>query len=286
MGAALETYPRTCLGGCWPEPVLHGDAWAQINGWYETEEYVRGLRLLLAVFGTVLAISTHAFAQGITRQQADEILKELRTIRQALERQLPPAPTDPRVSERTVRLPVDHRRILGRPDAPLTLVEFEDLQCSFCARFTNTVFDHIKKAYVDTGVLRVVAWDFPLSIHPQSLAAARASRCAADQAKFWELRQVLVRNADRLSATFIRNAASDLIPDMKAFDDCVTSQRHDTDIKRDTDEARSAGVQGTPTFLLGRTLEGIVEGVLINGAKPFEIFDNRIKALLAEAPLR
>jgi protein-disulfide isomerase len=214
------------------------------------------------------------------------MLKELRAIRQALERQAPSGAMQLPVPDRTARLQVERGHIFGRPDAPLTMVEFADLQCTYCGRFTTTVFEQIRKTYIDTGVLRVVAWDFPLSIHPEALGAARATRCAGDQGKFWELRQVLLRNADHLSSTFIRKAAGELMLDMRTFDDCVASARHDADIKRDVDEARRAGVQGTPTFLLGRTVGNTVEGVLIAGAKPFEIFDARIRELAAEPSVK
>ena len=152
-------------------------------------------------------------AQGISQQQADEILKELRAIRQLLQRmvqQPPPAAAQPAAppADEKVTLANVGGFMLGRPDAPLTLVEFTDLQCPFCSRFSSTTFDQIKKTYIDTGKVRFISKDFPLDMHPEAMRAARACRCAADQKKFWEMRSVLLRNASKLSPDFIVSSAA------------------------------------------------------------------------------
>jgi protein-disulfide isomerase len=239
---------------------------------------------LTIVAGLLMAMPSPAQAQGITQQQGDEMLKELRAIRQALERVTQPQqapgtpPPDRRGKLASVRGPV-----MGAPDAPLTLVEFTDLQCPYCNRFTTTSFEQIKKTYIDTGKLRFVSRDFPLDFHPQAMPAARAVRCAGDQGKFWELRVALVRNASKLSPTFITSAATDLKLDMTAFASCTASTRHDAEISADMEAARSLGIEGTPSFLLGRTTGDTLDGVLIIGALPFDAFDAKIKELLAPA---
>jgi len=222
--------------------------------------------------------------QGITRQQGDEMIKELRAMRQALERLTQPEPTpkapppDRRGTLGQVRGPV-----MGKPDAPLTLVEFTDLQCPYCNRFTTTTFEQIRKTYIDTGLVRFVSRDFPLDFHPQAMPAARAVRCAADQGKFWELRMALLRNASRLSSAVITSAAADLKLDMTAFATCIAGTRHDAEINADLEAGRGLGIEGTPTFLLGRTTGDTLDGVLIIGSLPFDAFDAKIKELLAPA---
>ena len=84
---------------------------------------------------------------------------------------------------------------MGKPDAPLTLVEFTDLQCPYCNRFTTTTFEQIKAAYIDTGMVRYVSRDFPLDFHPQALPAARAVAVRRRAG------QVLTRCASRCCAT-------------------------------------------------------------------------------------
>jgi len=216
--------------------------------------------------------------QGVTQQQAEEMLKELRAIRQALERVSPP-PGQP-APERTATLNDLTGPVMGRPDAPLTLVEFTDLQCPYCNRFTTTTFEQLKAAYIDTGKVRFVSRDFPLDSHPQAIPAAKASRCAGEQGKFWEMRLALVRNATRLSPALITSTAEGLKLDMPAFAACTASPRYDADIKRDMDVALKAGIEGTPSFVLGKTTATGVEGVLVVGAQPFQVFDAKIKQLL------
>ena len=149
------------------------------------------------------------------------MLKELKAIREALERVSPPAgPGRRRTSRR--RSTTCAGRSMGKPDAPLTLVEFTDLQCPYCNRFTTTTFEQIKAAYIDTGMVRFVSRDFPLDFHPQALPAARAARCAGEQGKYYEMRLALLRNAARLSPAFITSAAEGLKLDMGAFTPCAT----------------------------------------------------------------
>ena len=239
-----------------------------------------------AVLVTVVPSAARAQgqSQGITQQQADEMLKELRAIRKALETltqpQQPPGPP----ADKHGRLSDVRGYVLGKPDAPLTMVEFTDLQCPYCNRFTTTSFDQIKTQYIDTGKVRYISRDFPLDFHPQAMPAARAARCAGEQGKFWELRLALLRGAAQLSPAFISATAASFKLEMKAFDACLASGKFDADIKRDIDAARSVGVEGTPSFLLGRTAPDGLDGVLVVGALPFEMFDARLKELLAALP--
>src|SRR5580658_7678369 len=96
----------------------------------------------------VLLMPLAAQDQGITRQQADQILNELRQIRQLLERQgKPQGPPEP--TRATLNL--EGTQMLGSKDAPVTIVEFTDYQCPFCRQFHTTVFNDLKKNYIDTG---------------------------------------------------------------------------------------------------------------------------------------
>src|SRR5437867_7147997 len=91
-----------------------------------------------------------------------------------------------------VRTSVTDAPVLGRNDAPVTLVEFSDYQCPFCQRFFATTLSALKKHYVDTGKVRYVFRDFPLDqMHPQARKAAEAAHCAVEQGKYWEMHEVL-----------------------------------------------------------------------------------------------
>ena len=221
------------------------------------------------------------------QQQNEEILRELRAIRMLLERlttpqDQPSAPPQPA----TGRVTNLKGYALGRADAPLTMVEFTDLQCPFCRQFVTTSFDDIKKNWIDTGKLRYLSRDFPLDFHAQARPAARAARCAGEQGKFWEMRLGLMRNANVLSAEYITRTAGDLKLDSKAFAACTASSKYDAEIEADTAEGMRLGVGGTPTFIMGRTTATAVEGPMVVGALPYALFDARLKQLLAATASR
>ncbi len=219
---------------------------------------------------------------GITRAQADSILSQLRAIRQLLERGAAPVPRAiPPQPERTVTLPPSLSSwSLGRADAPLTLVEFADTECSYCRQFQTTVFETLRARWIDTGKLRFVARDLPLEFHKHSQAAASAARCAGEQGKFWEMRRVLTINDDRLDSLAFGVYASDLGLDTTRFAACMRERRFDAAIHKDATDAQAAGITGTPTFVLGRTTKAGVEGTVIVGAIPYADLDARLRRLL------
>jgi len=243
-------------------------------------------RPLAGALGALVLMTASPFAQaqqqGMTQQQADEMIKELRAMRMILEKlvqpqqqaQAPPQPTTGRVTNLK-------GYALGRPDAPLTMVEFTDLQCPFCRQFAITSFEEIKKNWIDTGKLRYISRDFPLDFHAQAMPAARAARCAGEQGKFWELRMQLMKNANRLTADFITKSAAELKLEPKAFASCLATTKYDAEIQAEIQEGAKLGINGTPTFIMGRTTATAVEGPMVVGALPYAQFDARLKALLA-----
>jgi protein-disulfide isomerase len=214
---------------------------------------------------------------GITRQQADEILKELRQIRQLLEKQaggaVQPEPSRPKISD------LSGVPMLGSKEAPITIVEYTDYQCPFCQRFHTTSFTELKKAYIDTGKARFYSKDLPLDFHPNAMRAAEAARCAGDQGKFWELREAMSSNPDRLDMGHIMAFASDLKLDTLKFQDCVTSEKYKESVQADSLEAMRIGATGTPSFVVGKSSGAGVEGELMIGAMPFYQFELKLKQL-------
>jgi protein-disulfide isomerase len=241
------------------------------------------------VFGSSVFLGPSVFAQAqqppaappLTQQQLDEeILKELRAIRMTLERmstmpQVAPQPPEPTSATITNLKGFQ----MGKPDAPLTMIEFTDLQCPYCRQYVTTTFDEIKRNWIDTGKLRYISRDFPLDFHPLAMPAARAARCAGEQGRFWEMRMSLMRNANLLSHDYITKTAADLKLDQKAFAACTASTKYDAEIEAETTEGARIGVGGTPTFVLGKTTPNSLEGPMIVGALPYAIFDAKLKEL-------
>jgi protein-disulfide isomerase len=227
-----------------------------------------------------LAQSAQPQAPALSQQQLnEEMLKELRAIRMLLEKISSPQPSAPPQPQTGIVTNLKGYS-LGRPDAPLTMVEFTDLQCPFCRQFALTSFDEIKKNWIDTGKLRYFSRDFPLDFHAQAMPAARAARCAGEQGKFWEMRLGLMRNANLLTPAYITKTAADLKLEPKAFEACAASAKYDAEIQAETAEGTKLGVTGTPTFVMGKTTATAVEGPIMVGALPYAMFDARLKSLL------
>jgi protein-disulfide isomerase len=218
---------------------------------------------------------------GITSEQADQILDELRQIRQLLEAQAekngPPAPPA------RAKLDLTGFQMLGSKDAPLTLVEFTDYQCPFCRQFHVTVFGDLKKNYIDTGKVRFYSRDLPLdTLHPDAIRAAQAARCAADQGQYWQLRDIMGANPDKLDLDSLIAAATGLKMDAGAFRGCLSTEKYKEAVQLDKLDALKIGAEATPTFVLGKSTPQGVEGQLIEGAQPYAVFERAIASLAAK----
>ena len=225
-----------------------------------------------------LAAPVGAQEPGITRQQADQILNELRQIRQLLEKQQAGKPQEP--ARATLNL--TGAQMLGSKNAPLTMVEYTDYQCPYCRQFHLTVFDELKKNYIDTGKVRFYSRDLPLdSLHPNAIRAAEAGRCAADQGQFWALRNVMGANPDKLDLDHLAGFATDLKMDALAFRNCVTSEKYKAAVEADILEAMKVGAQATPSFVIGKSTPEGVDGELVVGAMPYPSFDLKLKQIEA-----
>ena len=168
---------------------------------------------------------------------------------------------------------------LGRPDAPLTMVEFTDLQCPFCRQYMLTTFDEIKKNWIDTGKLRYISRDFPLEFHPQAMPAARAARCAGEQGKFWEMRLGLMRNANLLTAEYITRTASRT----EARREGVRGMHRVHEVRRrdpgrDPRRARARRRRHADVRHGASTTATSVEGPMVVGALPYAQFDAKLKS--------
>jgi protein-disulfide isomerase len=219
---------------------------------------------------------------AITRQQADDILNELRQIRQLLEKQVQLAgPTARGNSDLShARVNVQNRPFLGEKDAPLTIVEFTDYQCPFCRQFHLTTFNALKKNYIETGRMRFFSKDLPLDFHNNAKSAAYAARCADEQGQFWRLRDIMSANAASLNLPNIFSWAKSLSMDTEALRSCIDIEKYKNAVASDITEATIIGASGTPAFVIGKTTtDGTVEGQVVVGAQPYTLFDEKLKAI-------
>jgi len=168
---------------------------------------------------------------------------------------------------------VDDDPVLGKKDAPLTIVEFSDFQCPFCARFREQTLDQLKKEYIDTGKVRFVYRDFPLSsIHPYAEKAAEAAECADEQGKYWEYHDKLFENQQALDVVSLKKYAAELKLDAGKFADCLDSGKYEDEVAKDLADGSKVGITGTPGFIIGKRS--------LSGAQPFSNFKAAIDAEL------
>jgi protein-disulfide isomerase len=165
--------------------------------------------------------------------------------------------------------------VSGAPDARVTLVEFSDFQCPYCAKAIHEL-DAILKAYPNQ--VKLIFKQFPLDSHPQASISAAASLAAHRQGKFWEMHYALFANRDKLSRKTILDLATGLGLDMKRFTADLDSVEIKKAVARDVADGDRAGVDSTPTvFIDGQHYNGslaleavkpIIEAELKHPKKP------------------
>jgi len=222
-----------------------------------------------------------AASDTITHEQADQILDELRQIRQLLEQQAGAKAGAPQPQR--AHLHMEGAPMLGSKNAPVTLVEFSDYQCPFCQRFHMQVYGELKKDFIDTGKVRFYTRDLPLDqIHPNAMRAAQAARCAGDQGQFWALRDIMSSHPEGLDMTNLMADASQVRINPETFKTCLESGKYKEAVQGDLLEAMKIGADGTPAFVVGKSTPDGVDGELIVGAQPYAVFQDKFKSLGVE----
>lgn len=168
---------------------------------------------------------------------------------------------------------VDDDPVLGDENAPLTIIEFSDFQCPFCKRANDDALAQVKAQYINTGKVKLVYRDFPLtSIHPLAQKAAEAAECADDQGKFWEYHDKIFEEQALLSLSSMKQWAGTLGLDTNKFNGCLDSGEKASEVANDLKDAAAAGGRGTPYFIIGDQT--------LSGAQPFAAFQAAIESQL------
>jgi protein-disulfide isomerase len=170
--------------------------------------------------------------------------------------------------------------VQGAADAPVTIVEFIDYQCPYCQGFAKETFPKLKAHYIDTGKVRYVARDFPLSKHSRARPAAIAAACAREQGRFWEMHDALLTAAGQLTEADFRRHAEALGLDLPEFDACRAEERHGAQLDAAFAAARAVGVSGTPGFLVGATRGNVAQGRLLQGDESYADFEKVLAGYL------
>ncbi len=186
-----------------------------------------------------------------------------------------PAPllAPPNPSE--VKINIEGSPYKGNENAPVIVVEYSDYECPFCGRFYSETLSLIESRYINTGKVRFVYKDFPLSFHPNAQKAAEATRCVKEQKGdegYWAMHDKIFENQQSLSIASLRLWANEIGLNMQQFDSCLQSGKMATVVQKDFSEGQQDGVQGTPAFF--------INGKIISGAQPFPAFQQAIESEL------
>jgi protein-disulfide isomerase len=195
------------------------------------------------------------------------------------QQQASPVPTLPSTLDYETGVTEEGYPYKGSADAKVTVIEFADYQCEFCADAEATLMPRIDEDFVRPGLIRFIYQDFAF-LGPESKTAAQAAHCAKEQGRFWEYHHVLFANQGQPNSGAFARAklerfAEQVGLDVKAFKQCLSSKKYADLVTASTAEGRRRGLRGTPTFFVGdRMLEGAV---------PYEELKTAIELALREA---
>jgi len=209
----------------------------------------------------------------------------------ALAPTVPTAPNAPTATEEPtgpVKVSLDDDPVLGNPNAPVTIVEFSDYECPFCKRHYDQTHAQLKKNYIDSGKVKLVFRDLPLSFHdPMATTEAVAANCAKDQggdAAYYKMHDVMFEkttsNGNGLTKEQLNTFAGEQGLNVENFKSCVDSEKFKEEVSKDLADAGAAGATGTPSFVIGKSTGQEIEGKLIVGAQPYAAFQSEIDSLL------
>jgi protein-disulfide isomerase len=217
-------------------------------------QYYRNVIKGLLVGGILLvAVAGVAGSQFLSRSLTEDDREQLAKIKKSLSQQRP------------ILMDLKNRPAMGAESANVTVVEFSDFLCPFCAKASQ----YIKLAESGThDSVRFVFRHFPLdkacndrlrsNIHPGACLLAEGATCAKEQDRFWEFHDLAFETKSDISQAVLMDIASSIGLDLNAFKGCLDSGRALEVVREDIAAAYDSGVQSTPTlFINGRQLRGV-----------------------------
>jgi protein-disulfide isomerase len=183
---------------------------------------------------------------------------------------------------------------MGDPDAPVSIVEYSDYQCPFCERFSSLTEPSIMEQYVSTGKVYFTYRSAGNWVSrnigggkTESEDSAMAAYCAGDQNKYWEMHDMLFANVigedvGSFTVRRLNSIAEATGLDMTQYEECFSGEKYRVQVDQDLEDAIKAGVNGTPSFVVSYVdASGQEVSQLIEGAQPFDVFQQAIETALA-----
>lgn len=236
----------------------------------------------------VLTVVIFAFLLGMLTNKVLYLEKEAKTLNSQPVQQAaapdaaPPEDTTPK------QVSVDDDPVLGEENAPVTLIEFSDYECPFCKRYFDETYEQIKNEYVDSGKVKIVFRDLPLSFHANAPKQAEAAECAREQGGdpvyfryHDEIFKRTTSNGTGLALDQLSVIAEELGLNGATLQSCIDSNKYKAEIDKDIADAGAVGASGTPTFFIGKSdPSGTITGTKLVGAQPFSAFKTLIDSEL------
>ena len=162
--------------------------------------------------------------------------------------------------------------IRGDSNAPITILEWGDYQCTFCYKFHQNTLDTIDENYIKTGKVKLFFRDFPLN-GPDSILAAEASYCAEDQEKYWQYHNELYKNwggekTGWITRDSLNRFAVTVDLNLLEFNTCLDEHKYQSRVITHYEFGKDIGIDATPTFLVFND-QKIIK---IRGNQPLEVF--------------
>jgi len=161
-------------------------------------------------------------------------------------------------------------RTKGSPNAPITVLEASDFQCPYCRVFWEETLPLLQKEYIDTGKMKLVFLNLPLtSIHPNAAAAAQFALCAAAQNRFWPVHDLLYQYQDQWApladpSAYFSGLAETAELDRGKLQECLQDPSIRDAIQLEAERNFQAGIRSTPSF--------VINGLLLEGAQPIGVW--------------
>jgi len=251
----------------------------------------RSLIALITI--SLLAFSSTAWSASTKQEiielkaQVAEMQKDLAEIKKMLKdgARTPVAAAAPQQGFTEQVVSIGDSPFKGSEDAPITLIEYSDYQCPFCARNYRDVMPVLQKDYIDTGKLKFVMREYPLpSLHKNAINASMAALCAGNQGKYWEMHNLMFDNQKQLDLDNLKVLAASTGLDAAKFNECMDNKDTDEQVRNDMASGTKLGMRGTPGFFIGVTdpdnPDEVNLSVFIRGAQSVDSFKASIDDLL------
>ncbi|MCA9827545.1 MAG: DsbA family protein [Nitrosopumilus sp.] len=170
------------------------------------------------------------------------------------------------------RLVANGSPVMGDSNAPITVLEWGDYQCTFCYKFHQNTLDTIIEDHIKTGKIKLIFRDFPLN-GPDSVLAAEASYCANEQEKYWQYHDELYENWEGERTGWITRESLEMFADavglnLDEFNRCLDSHKYQNRVNANYEFGKDIGIDATPSFLVFNDHKIIK----IRGNQPLEVF--------------